>query len=669
MDGNPDDNFSLSSVFSESYFEIPEYQRDYAWETSNVNDLLEDIEFVYDKEENLKNSENTNQSKPTHYFGTIVLEERGTIEPTEFEDYTRFAIVDGQQRLTTVVIVVSAIIDELERLASDDSTMDKLKDKIEEKKGSISDNYVEYENRPRLELGGLAKEAFNEVIIGNTTTEEYEENSDIVEAEQKVLDAKRTVQSQLLEWRSEKCTEIEKDADSAYYKFLNNIVRIITTRFEVNVKIVEDVDEAARMFKVINNRGRGLALHDKIRSHLVYCASQSEELEAKEIYQKFNNIIENITVHDGYSDSEVDDLMRLHWAVFTSERSDSRAKREGPTKIHKRLSDLNDYASIQRDDFEDFINPYVQSLESFSERYPYLSDRDKFAKRYSDSDNYDIDERIMKETVRKIQALYIHTPARRATAPLLIATAEKFGVDSREFADVVSELEKIVFNYSLIMSHGAQGYTNTTLSIANDLYWSDVSRNKISIVFNSDSSRYVGYSSKELGIQKVKERLKEKRERIASVDETISEYLNQDDILTGEFTSGWGGIRSTEAIKYMMYEYERYLRDQSGELALAPYHEVRDDFEVEHLVPKNAEAGHQLMNHKQHRNRLGNLAILSSGDNKSNGNNSFKKKYEEVYSKSSLKVLRNLDSSDFTISDINRREDGELFPFIRERWG
>src|SRR6056297_3655623 len=102
------------------------------------------------------------------------------------------------------------------------------------------------------------------------------------------------------------------------------------------------------MFKVINNRGRGLALHDKIRSHLVYCASQSSNLDSEDIYKQFNDIIENVTIHDGYSDDEVDDLVKLHWTVFTSERSDSRSKRPGPNAIHKRLAELEDYASVQR---------------------------------------------------------------------------------------------------------------------------------------------------------------------------------------------------------------------------------------------------------------------------------------------------------------------------------
>jgi len=127
MDGTPDDNFSLSSVFSQSYFEIPEYQRDYAWEKSNTNDLFDDVEFIY--KQNKKEG-----SRVNHYFGTLVLEERGSIEPTDFEEYDKFAIVDGQQRLSTVAILISAIIDEMDSIQKSSKISEDIGSTIQERK-------------------------------------------------------------------------------------------------------------------------------------------------------------------------------------------------------------------------------------------------------------------------------------------------------------------------------------------------------------------------------------------------------------------------------------------------------------------------------------------------------------------------------------------------------
>lgn len=659
MDGTPDDNFSLSSVFSQSYFEIPDYQRDYAWEVSNVNDLIDDIEFVYKQ-----NNDSESGDRLEHYFGTLVLEQRGNIEPTDYEEFDNYGIVDGQQRLSTVAIVISAIIEEMISIEKSQEISEDFSDTINKRREDISKKYVEYEEIERIQLGGLAEEAYDQVILGNTSPEDYLEKDDLVEAERKIARAKATSLSRLQDWRESKYEDSTVDY-AGYYKFLNNIVQIITQRFEVNVKVVEDVDEAARMFKVINDRGRDLRLHDKIRSHLVYCASQSESLGSEDVYQRFNNIVRNVTVHDGFSDTEVDDLVRIHWEVFTSERSDSRSKRSGPSEIHRRLSDLDDFASVQRPDFESFISPYLNSLENFSELYPYLTDRDKFAEKYFDS-NSSHDSPI-NESVRKVQLLFLHAGSQSATTPLLFAVADKFGVESPEFADIVAELEKLVFRYSLVMSHGAQGYHNALSSIANDLYWSDIDPERVEQVFNSENHRYLGYQSKELGIKESIDRIIEKRERIAPIEEVVSDFLDTPDVLDGSFTSGWGGVRNSEVVKYIMYEYERDLRGPSGLLSLAPYHEFRKNFQVEHLVPKNAEEGNKLEDHMRNRNRIGNLAVLSAGENQSEGNSSFESKYKNIYSNSSLKVLHDLDGPEFSVEQVSARNE-VLLKFISERW-
>lgn len=71
------------------FFEIPEFQRPYSWQSTNVKEYLSDLE---DSIENNKN----------HYFGTIVqVKNTGSINSS--------AIIDGQQRVTTSLLMISAI--------------------------------------------------------------------------------------------------------------------------------------------------------------------------------------------------------------------------------------------------------------------------------------------------------------------------------------------------------------------------------------------------------------------------------------------------------------------------------------------------------------------------------------------------------------------------------
>jgi hypothetical protein len=659
MEGISDDDRSLGSIYNDTYFVIPDYQRDYAWEESNVEDLLDDLDFIHGE------NYGENPRDITHYFGTIVLEERGSYEPTNFEEFDVYGIVDGQQRLATICILISAMTDELDRIKNDRRASDEMVEKVEETRNNWKGGYLKYKDRAKLEIGGLAEDIYVDSILGDVDSQSILQNdTDLLEVERKILNAKQTIIERLQEWEQSKT---DGDDLGDYVQLLNKLFQTVTQKFEINIRVVNDVDEAARMFKVINNRGRGLRLHDKVKSHLVYCASQSKRLDSEEVYRAFNRIVSNITIHKGLSDDDIDSLVKTHWTVFTSERSDSRAKRPGPVDIHRRLSDVDDFANVQRDDFEIFVSYYLESLERFSERYPYLSDRDRFAKKYSGKTIAE-SEYTMEEVVRKVQCLYMHNPVRFAIAPMLIATAEKFNVASSEFASIVDELEKLVFKYTLVMAHGSQGYRNTLQSEANNLYWSDIDTQDVFKIFNSESNRYVGYQSKELGFKKTKERIVEKTQKIAPIGEVAENYLKEDDVLSGEYSPGWGGVRSHEVIKYLMYELELSLRGASGTLSLSPYHEFKNDFDVEHLVPKNAEKGDRLANHEQNRNRIGNLALLSTQENISEGNASYREKYNKIYQDSTLKILRTLGTDEFKVGDIAARENDQILPFIQERW-
>src|SRR5680860_921270 len=71
------------------FFEIPEFQRPYSWQANNVREFLSDLEECI-----------ANNKK--HYFGTVVQ-----VEDTS-SNYSN-AIIDGQQRVTTSLLMIAAI--------------------------------------------------------------------------------------------------------------------------------------------------------------------------------------------------------------------------------------------------------------------------------------------------------------------------------------------------------------------------------------------------------------------------------------------------------------------------------------------------------------------------------------------------------------------------------
>ena len=83
---------SLNELFEGRFFEIPDYQRGYSWEKQQLEDLTQDIVNMFNKQH-------------MHFTGTIVAAQKN-------KKVNTFDIVDGQQRLTTLIILVKEIINQ-----------------------------------------------------------------------------------------------------------------------------------------------------------------------------------------------------------------------------------------------------------------------------------------------------------------------------------------------------------------------------------------------------------------------------------------------------------------------------------------------------------------------------------------------------------------------------
>src|SRR5690606_33244595 len=79
----------ISNLLSKGKFIIPDYQREYDWEENEIDELLEDLEDIHPTE--------------SYFIGHMVFE--GKFNGTEFK------VIDGQQRITTLTIMLCVIRD------------------------------------------------------------------------------------------------------------------------------------------------------------------------------------------------------------------------------------------------------------------------------------------------------------------------------------------------------------------------------------------------------------------------------------------------------------------------------------------------------------------------------------------------------------------------------
>ncbi len=92
---------TLKEFIMQSRYEVPWYQRNYAWESKQLNDLLDDIE-------------SSRKDNREHFFGIIMTMPHKS-------DNNKKRIIDGQQRITTSLIYLKAI----EHLLNDKNIIDR----------------------------------------------------------------------------------------------------------------------------------------------------------------------------------------------------------------------------------------------------------------------------------------------------------------------------------------------------------------------------------------------------------------------------------------------------------------------------------------------------------------------------------------------------------------
>lgn len=92
---------SFDELLQKRLFEIPTYQRAYSWNTKQRNDLFNDICKLYDSPEYKEGR--------THFMATVVYHSQMREESYDTDIYNILNIVDGQQRITTLIILLKAI--------------------------------------------------------------------------------------------------------------------------------------------------------------------------------------------------------------------------------------------------------------------------------------------------------------------------------------------------------------------------------------------------------------------------------------------------------------------------------------------------------------------------------------------------------------------------------
>lgn len=309
---------------------IPEYQREYAWVEEDLEDLWSDLESTKD----------STDATYKHFFGQVVVHAD--------DSSSRFAIIDGQQRITTSTILVKAFLDrfaELKNYFFANKNQDKCEDASraliagEDIIGCDSRIHDSYNLKPHLQQNDSDNEYFKKNIL----------MAKKCPSEKATKESQELMRKAYLFFQNKLESILKDEKKENWLEALNEYLTVLTRRFQIMYIEATKLEEAFMIFETLNARGEDLETGDLLKNYLFTTANDVNQAQAK-----WRTMIDSL---DGL---DLTKYIRYYWNSnhsFTREKTLYRAITQ---KVRSRresiglLDELNEYAPY----FHDLANPF-----------------------------------------------------------------------------------------------------------------------------------------------------------------------------------------------------------------------------------------------------------------------------------------------------------------------
>lgn len=249
---------------SKASFAIPIYQRAYSWDISNWNIFLEDIIEQIGKSNG-------------YSYGNILLE--------TLEEGRKYEIIDGQQRLTTLILFMRALINTLTNKGCKKNIIEEIEEDYIIRKGIIKLRPIEND-----------RACFDTIVVQNNT---YPANS--------------SSQDNMIECKDYFLRELNK-MDLPQLLELKDIIG----KTSINMIELSGKKESALMFELQNNRGKNLTNLEKLKSYFMYqmyvnSTSDETDYNVEIVSNNFKDIYK--TIYD-IKDLDEDNILIYHCNAY-----------------------------------------------------------------------------------------------------------------------------------------------------------------------------------------------------------------------------------------------------------------------------------------------------------------------------------------------------------------
>ena len=613
------DLLSLTDLFNRAIFRIPDYQRGYSWEKLQLEEFWSDILNL------LPNRE--------HYTGMISLKklDREYTSDEKWNDerwlldnwnYNAYHVVDGQQRLTTFVILINEIVSFYKRI-NPNKEMNQIfinsipLNKIEEDflvitKPDSADIIKTF--KFGYEADNPSYEFFKHKILG-------EPNSGLLSETFYTLNLENA--------KSFFATKLQEEYETNGIQSIEDIFKKITQKLKFNMYYIDNDFNVFVAFETMNNRGKRLSNLELLKNRLIYLSTVFDESDdvKNRIRKDINNTWKDVYGYLGRNKLKPlsdEDFLQDHWIIYF-----------GYTRSNKVTYSsflLNDYFNQNN-----ISDKYIAKLkEENSEEYN-IDDMDVSEMETSDED-YNIDNKKEKLTlgsiskyINSIKSLIpywyiVQNPDEYETSsevkamlqklnrlqfvyfkPLITVLLSKKDITESEKVDRLKRIARFIFLHFRLVNYQSTYKNSFFWNLAHKYYINEVTLSQI-----NDELNVIDYLSDN---------------KVANMNGILNNI--------NRFFKNYKGYYSWPAKTYFLYEYELYLMNNQANQKIYPENlfkkDEKDKVSIEHIYPQTdtneywvSRFGNYTENERKYLNgSLGNLLPLSLSINVKLQNYSF----------------------------------------------
>ena len=567
------DLLSLTDLFNRSIFRIPDYQRGYSWEELQLEEFWSDILNL------LPNRD--------HYTGMISLkkldgeytsDEKWNDERWLLDNwnYNAYHVVDGQQRLTTFIILINEIVLFYKRI-NPDKEMNQIfinsipLNKIEEdflviSKPDSADIIKTF--KFGYEVDNPSYEFFKHKILGEPNSGLLNETFYTLNLE----NAKKFFSDRLQE-------EYDKNGIHS----IEDIFRKITQKLKFNMYYIDNDFNVFVAFETMNNRGKRLSNLELLKNRLIYLSTifSDEEDNKKAIRKNINNTWKDVYGYLGKNKLKAlndEDFLQDHWIIYFGYTRSNKVTYSSfllndyfnqnnisDKYIIKTQEENNDEINIDNLDVSEIetkeenvtenkkekltlgsISKYINSMKSLIPYWYIVQNPEEYES---------IGElRAMLQKLNRLQFVYFK--------PLITVLLSKKDITESDKVGTLKKIERFIFLHFRLVNYQSTYKNSFFWNLAHKFYINEVSLDEV----NEELDK-IDYLSDN---------------KVANMN-AILNNINR-------LFKNYKGYYSWPAKTYFLYEYELYLMNNQANQKIYPENlfkkDEKDKVSIEHIYPQ-----------------------------------------------------------------------------------